>query len=136
MATATTFGDGEYGVADDSTITGLHVASFGYEYSSEMAQARNHNGFTVGFSIYEDKTDVTCDGVVKTAATFAGIGIADSLTLANESANTRSLNDEHVIGTASGTAAAIVTGMSMAGTNTDFQTGSITLVFFPYTAAS
>ena len=117
MANPATFGDGTYGVSDDETLTGLYVASFNNSFASEMAQARDHNGLTVGFSVYDERIDITLDGVVKTEATLIAIAAGDAIAPADVP-YTRFSGD------------LVVTGGSLSGTNTDFQTGNLTLVGF------
>lgn len=119
MATPTVFNANEvYGITDESTATGIYAASMTDTLSTEMAQARDHNGYTVAFSLYEEKLDITLDGVLKTPATFVGIAAGDVITLQN------STTFDSVLGTT------IVTGGSLTRSNTDFQSGSLSLVNF------
>ena len=136
MGSPTVFGTARFGVVDDSSETGLHVASLTYTYSSETAQGRDSTGFTVAMSVFEDKTDVTADGVVKTSGTGIIPAIGAVIALANESDGGQGLNDDNLMSTAVATAGTVVTGGSMTRTNTDFETGSLTLVFYPLVATS
>lgn len=131
---ATVYGAARHGAVDDSSATGLHVATLTYNYSTEMAQARDSQGFTVAFSLFEDKADITCDGVVKTKTTGLTTDLADTITLANESADTLSLNDQNMFSTPDGAAGTVVTAISLTRTQNDFETGSLTLVYFPLVA--
>lgn len=133
---ATVFATARHGVVDDSSATGLYIQSLSYTYASEQAMAKDHEGFTVGLSIYDDRTDISADGIIKTKGSGLTPAIADTLTLANESADSLSLNDDGLFSTSDAAAAAIVTGGSVGRTNTEFETGSLTLVYFPLVATS
>ena len=83
---ATVFSAAQFGLADDSTATGLLAASVGFSASSSMAQAPDHIGNTAGFAVYERKKDITVSGVIKTK----GTGLVGSIgTLITLLANTR-----------------------------------------------
>lgn len=121
MANPATFGEGTYGVSDDATATGIYIASHTESFSSELAQARDHQGKTVGFSVYDSRLDLSLDGVVKTASTLVGIVVGDALTSANSELAGVGLPF---------TGDVVVTGGTFTKGNTDFETGSLTAVAF------
>lgn len=133
---ATVFGTARHGMVDDSSATGLYVSSLSYSYSTEMAQARDSQGFTAAFSLFEDKADITVDGVVKTKTTGLTTDLAATITLANESDDTLSLNDQNMFSTPDAAAGTVVTGASLTRNQSEFETGSLTLVYFPLVALS
>jgi len=133
---ATVHSTARFGVVDDSTATGLYIASLSYSYSSEQGMVKDHEGFTVGLSVYDDRTEISADGVVKTKGSGLVASIGDTVTLLNESDDGDALNDGALMSTSVGTAAPICTGGGITRSNTEFETGSLTLVFYPLVATS
>lgn len=133
---ATVFGTARYGVVDDSTATGLFVGSVGYTYNSEQAFAKDHLGCDVSMSLYNDSTDVSISGVVKTQATGLAPAISDVLTLANSSADTLGLDNSNLFSIPVGGAGVIITGATMSRSNTEFETGELTAVYKPMFSSS
>jgi len=132
---ATVFGAARYGVVDDSTATGLLVGNISYSYTSEQAFAKDHIGCDVGMSIYNDSTEISISGVVKTKATGLVPDIAAALTLANSSADTLGLDSKNLFTTPSG-AGVIVTGANLNRVNSEFENGEVTAVYKPLVSVS
>jgi hypothetical protein len=132
---ATVFGAARYGVVDDSTATGLLVGNISYSYTSEQAFAKNHIGCDVGMSIYNDSTEITISGIVKTKATGLVPDIAAALTLANSSEDSLALDSKNLFTTPSG-AGVIVTGASMNRVNSEFENGEVTAIYKPLVSVS
>jgi hypothetical protein len=132
---ATVFGAARYGVVDDSTATGLLVGNMSYSYTSEQAFAKDHIGCDVGMSIYNDSTEISISGVVKTKATGLVPDIAAALTLANSSADTLALDSKNLFTSPSG-AGVIVTGANLNRVNSEFENGEVTAVYKPLVSVS
>ena len=133
---ATVFGTARFGVVDDSAVTDLHVASLSYTYASEQARGKDSQGFSIALSLTDDSTEISLSGVVAVKATGFTPAIGDTLVLLNESADSLSLNDQNLFSTATGNAGTVVTGGSLERTNTDFETGDLTLLFLPLVVLS
>ena len=133
---ATVFGTARFGAIDDTAVTDLHIASLSYTYSSEQARGKNHQGESVALAIFEESAEVSASGVVADKTTGMAVAIADVLTLANESDGSLSLNDQNLSVTPTGTAGTVVTGGSLERSNSDFETGSLTLLYLPFVPLS
>lgn len=132
---ATVFGAARYGVVDDSTATGLLVGNISYSYTSEQAFAKDHIGCDVGMSIYNDSTEISISGVVKTKGTGLVPDIAAALSLANSSADTLALDSKNLFTSPSG-AGVIVTGANLNRVNSEFENGEVTAVYKPLVSVS
>jgi hypothetical protein len=133
---ATVFSAAQFGLADDSTATGLLAASVGFSATSSMAQAPDHIGNTAGFAVYERKKDITVSGVIKTKGTGLVGSIGTLLTLANSTNNTRTRLSESLGVTPVANSGIVVTASDITPTNSDFESGSLTGVFFPGVAVN
>ena len=133
---ATVHGAARYGVTADSTATGLHVGDLGYDYNVEIGYAKNHIGENVAMSLYNDMTEVSFSGVVAVKATGFVLALADVITLANESVDTLSLNDQNLISTPVANAGTVISGLSLKRQNSDFETGDGKAIFCPQIATN
>jgi hypothetical protein len=133
---ATVFSAAQYGLADDSTATGLLAAQCAFNGTSSLAQAPDHIGNTAGFAVFEKKKDVTISGVIKTKGSGLVANIGSVLTLANTTNNTRTRLAEGLGVTPAANSAIVVTGDDITPTNSDFEGGSISGVFFPGVATN
>jgi hypothetical protein len=133
---ATVFSAAQFGLADDSTATGLLAASVGFSATSSMAQAPDHIGNTAGFAVYERKKDITVSGVIKTKGTGLVGSIGTLITLANTTTNTRTRLSESLGVTPVANSGIVVTASDITPTNSDFEGGSLTGVFFPGVAVN
>lgn len=128
---ATIYGSARFGVVDDSSATDLHVASLTYTSSVEEAFAKDNSGSDVAHALFNETVEISADGVVAAKTTGLTVAIADTVTLANESADTLSLNDQNLFATADANAAPVCTNVALTRVNNDFETGSLTLSFRP-----
>jgi hypothetical protein len=136
MSKATVFSAAQYGIADSSTATGLLVGSVTFTGVSETAEAPDHIGCTVGFSVYNQRKDVSADGVIKTKGTGLVGGIGLVLTLAEAGNNSRSKLSEGLDVTPEAGAALIITGNTISPTATGFEGGGITGVYHPFVSTT
>jgi len=136
MSLATVYSTAQFGLGDDATATGLYVGTVSFSSTSEQATAPDHIGCDVGFSVYNQKKDVSVDGIVAAKGTGLVDSIGSTITLANTTTSTRTRLAEFFTGaTAASGAAIIITGGETSGTATGFETGSITGVYNPFVAA-
>lgn len=133
---ATVHGTSRFGITDDSTATGLLLGELSYDYSVEITYAVNHIGNKVSMALLNDMTEVTFSGVVATKATGFVLDLGDALTLANESADTLSLNDQNLISTPVANANTVITSLSLKRVNSDFETGEGKCIFNPLIATN
>lgn len=128
---ATVFGTAKFGLASEASSTGLFAANVNYGGNSEVAYAPNHVGQDVGMSIYNESIDVTVDGVVAIKGAGLVVGIADTVTLANTTADSLTVTTDILKVTPVANASVIVTQASLKRSNTGFEMGDITAVFKP-----
>jgi len=128
---ATVFGTARFGVVDETSATGLHVASLTETFAAESVRGKNSGGETIAHALYDESTEFSVSGIVAVKGTGFTLAIADVITLANESADSLSLNDQNLSVTPVGTAGTVVTGGSLERSNSDFETGSATLLYLP-----
>jgi hypothetical protein len=131
MSNATVFGASQYGLSADSTATGLLVGTISWDASSSQAQAPNHIGCDVAFAVYNQKKDVSVDGIVATKTTGLIGNMGAVITLANTTNNGRTRLSEGLGDTPVSNTALIVTGGSTSGTGTGFETGKLTCIYLP-----
>jgi len=79
-ATATSFGDGSWGI--NSEETGFIIESVSHNYTNEMKPIKNRTGNTTGVTYYDEKVKISLDGKLPKTSPFSGT-IASSLTLGN-----------------------------------------------------
>lgn len=128
---ATVFGTAKFGIASESASTGLFAANISYSGNSEVAYSPNHVGQDVGMSIYNESIDVTIDGVVAVKGAGLVVGIADTVTLANTSADSLTVTTDLLKITPVANASVIVLQASLKRSNTGFEMGDLTCVFKP-----
>ena len=61
---AKNFSLAQYGAVSDSSSTGLYIGSIAYAYGANKVDLKDHTDSTVGFTLADDKTDVTLSGAV------------------------------------------------------------------------
>ena len=136
MANPTVYSGAQFGCATEITATGLYIASISWDASSEQATVPDHIGTTVGVSIYNPTKEVSCDGVISSKGTGLVGSIGSTLALTNNNAlNGRTRLSEGLGATLASGAALIITGNTIAPSNTGFETGSISASFWPGVAA-
>ena len=128
---ATVFGTAKFGIASEASSTGLFAANINYNGNSEVAYAPNHVGQDVGMSIYNESIDVTVDGVVAVKGAGLVVGIADTVTLANTSADSLTVTTDLLKVTPVTNASVIVLQASLKRSNTGFEMGDLTCVYKP-----
>jgi hypothetical protein len=128
---ARNFSLAQYGAINDQTATGIYIGSIAYAYAVNKVDLKDHTDSTVGFSLADDKTDVTISGAIVAKTTGLVPAIGGVLTLANSTANTLTLNSKGLFTTPVANAGVVVTGATMTRTNSDFESGDITAVFHP-----
>lgn len=79
-ATATQFGDGRWGIANDET--GILIQSITHAYSQDQKTLKNRTGNDVGVVFYNEKVKIDLKGKVPKTSPFSGT-IAASTTLGN-----------------------------------------------------
>jgi hypothetical protein len=133
---ATVHGAARYGITADTTATGLHLGDLSYDYNVEIGYAKNHIGENVAMALYNDMTEVSFSGVVAVKATGFVLVLGAAITLANESVDSFSLNDQNLMSTPVANAGTIITGLSLKRMNSDFETGDGKAIFNPQIATN
>ena len=133
---ATVYAAARYGVVDDDTATGLHLASFSTNSEVDEAFALNHGGSTIGYSMYNDRATVECSGVVAVKATGLALNVSSVLTLANTTADSLNTSSANLFTTPVANVGLLVKSTSLTRTNTGFEEGNISCVFFPLIATN
>lgn len=133
---ATVHSQSRHGLADESAATGLTVASMSTKYAVETTFVKNHIGCNVGFSLFNDTSEVTCSGVVAVKATGIVPDLAAAITLANASVDSLSTNSKNLFSTPVGGAGLIVTGATLNRVNNDFENGDLTSMYNPLVSLS
>jgi hypothetical protein len=136
MSKATVFSAAQYGLADCANATGLLVGSVTFTGTSDTAEAPDHIGCVVGFSVYNQRKDVSIDGIIKTKGTGLGGDIGTVLTIAEATNNSRTKLGEALDVTPDANAAFIMTGNTISPTATGFEGGGITGVYHPFVSTN
>jgi hypothetical protein len=132
MSKATVFSSAQYGLADESSATGLYIASVTFSGSSDLAEVPDHIGCTVGMSVYNPRKEVSADGVIKTKGAGLSGSIGTVISLANTTNNTRTRLTEALNVTAESGAAIVMTGNDISPKQSGFEEGSMNGVYFPF----
>jgi hypothetical protein len=130
MSQATVYSTAQYGTVDDDGPTGMFVSSVSFTSSSDMAEATDTLGCLVGVAIHNPRTEVSADGIIKVATTAPTGQIGEVITLANATEGGGDRLGDLI--DAGGSSVLIVTGGSTNPTNTGFETGNITGIYYPY----
>lgn len=136
MSQATVYGTAQFGLASDSTATGLFAGTVTFNMTSEQAMAPNHIGCDVGFAVYNGKKDVSVDGIVAVKATGVVGNLGAVIALANTTTNGRNRVSEALGFSPVAGAGLIVTGGSISPNQTGFETGNISAIFLPSVSTS
>jgi len=128
---ATVFGTARFSVLKELSATGLAVGTMTTNYTADMAVAKNHLGCDFALSLYNDSSEVTCDGVVAVKATGLVPDLAAAITLVNSAADSLNTNHKNLFTTLESGAGLIVTGASLTRANTEFETGNVTSILKP-----
>lgn len=133
MSKATVYSTAQYGTADDSSATGLLVASVSFNGTADTAEAPDHIGCTVGLAIYNARKDVTCEGIIKTKGSGLATDIGSVCSFANTTSNSRTRLNE-ALGTDDTGGGIIITGANISPTANGFEGGDVSGVYFPWVA--
>jgi hypothetical protein len=136
MSKATVYAAAQFGLADDSTATGLLVGSVTYTGNSDTAEAPDHIGCVAGLAVYNQRKDVSVEGIIKTKGSGLAGNVGTVLALANTTSNSRTRLSEDLDVTADANAALIVTGSTMSPTATGFEGGGLSGVYHPFVATN
>jgi len=136
MSLATVFAGAQFGLATDVTATGLVIGSITFAGTSETAELPDHVGCAAGFAVYNEKKDVSGDGVIAAKGTGLVGDIGAALTLANTTTNTRTRLSEGLTVTPVANAAIIITGNTISPTQTGFEGGGFTGIYLPGVATN
>lgn len=136
MSKATVYSTAQYGLADDSSATGLYAASVTFTANSDTAEALDHIGCVVGLSVYNCRKDVSISGVVKTKGGGLVTEVASVVALANTTSNSRTRLSEDLGVTPDANASIVVTGGSLDPKQNGFEEGSISGVYHPFLATN
>lgn len=136
MSKATVFSAAQFGLADDSSATGLLVGSVTFTGTSDTAEAPDHIGCVAGLAVYNQRKDVSCDGIVKTKGSGLATNVGTVVALANTTSNSRTRLSEDLDVTPDANASIVVTGSTLSPTATGFEGGGITGVYHPFVATN
>ena len=135
MSLATVYSTAQFGLADETSATGLYVGTVSFATTSEQATAPDHIGCDVGFAVYNPKKDVSVDGIVSVKGTGLADTVGSTVTLANTTNNTRTRLTESIGGSHASGASIVIIGADISGTATGFETGSMNGIYNPFVAA-
>jgi hypothetical protein len=79
-ATATSFGEGKFGIG--AAETGFIIESITHDYTNSIKSVKDRTGNTLGISYYDEQVKVSLNGKVPKTLPFSGT-LASSLTLGN-----------------------------------------------------
>jgi hypothetical protein len=136
MSKATVFSAAQFAIADCSSATGLLVGTITFTGTSDTAEAPDHIGCVVGLAVYNQRKDVSIDGIIKTKGTGLVSNVGTVLTVAEATNNSRTKLSEDLDVTADANAAVVVTGSTVTPTQTGFEGGGITGVYHPFVATN
>lgn len=136
MSKATVFSAAQFGLADCSSATGLLVGSVTFTGQSDTAEAPDHIGCVTGLAVYNQRKEVSIEGIIKTKGSGLASNIGTVLTVAEATNNSRTKLSEDLDLTADANAAVIVTGSTISPTQNGFEGGSITGVYHPFVATN
>jgi len=136
MSQATAYGAAQFGLADESSATGLVIGSLSWSGSVETVELPDHIGCAIGFATYNAKKDVTGDGIIATKGTGLVGDLGDALTLANTTENSRTRNSEGLGVTPDANASVIITGNTISPGQTAFESGGFSGIYLPFVATN
>lgn len=128
---ATVYSTAKFGASSETSSTGLYIGSISFSGASEVGTAPSHVGQDVGVSVSNERIDISAEGVITTKGAGMVVGMADLLTLANATSDGSTVYTDILKVTPVANASVIITGASMTRTNTGFETGNLTGVFYP-----
>lgn len=123
-ATATSFGDGKWGI--DADETGIIIESITHDYTNSSKSLKNRTGSTNAITYYDEQVKVSLNGKLPKTSSFSGT-LAASLTLGNSLSS-------YLKGGVSG-GLTIVEGITIDLGQEDYQGIKITATFYPNLSA-
>ena len=123
-------------MVDDATATGIHVGGMSFTGSADTAEAPDHYGGVIGLAVYNQRKEVSCNGIIKTKGSGLVTNIGVVCTFANATSNSRVRLSEDLDVTPVSGAGVIITSSNMELTGTGFESGTIGGVYFPYLVTS
>lgn len=123
-ATATTFGDGKFGITNAET--GILIESISYNFTNDKKEIRDRTGNVAGIAYYNERCEVSLQGKIPTSSAFSGT-LAATISLTNTIPN--HLND----GVSGG--AILVEEVSRELSNEDYESVEIKAVLYPNVTA-
>ena len=136
MSKATVFSAAQFGIADVSTATGLLAGSVTFTGQSDTAEAPDHIGCVVGLAVYNQRKEVSVDGIVKTKGTGIAANIGTVCSIAEATNNSRTKLAEDLDVTPDANAAVIITGTTLTPQSTGFEGGGVSGVYHPFVATN
>lgn len=136
MSQATAYGAAQFGLADETSATGLIIASLSWTGSVETAELPDHIGCAIGFATWNAKKEVSGDGVIATKGTGLVGDLGDALSLANTTHSTRTRNSEGLGVTPDANASIIITGNTITPNQTAFESGGFSGIYLPFVATN
>jgi hypothetical protein len=119
-ATATSFGDGEWGV--DSLETGIIIESITHDYTNSNKTIKDRTGNTLGITYYDEQIKISLNGRIPETTPFSGT-LAAALTLGNTPAN-------HLKGGVTG-GLVLIEGVTVDMAQEDYQSIKISATKYP-----
>jgi hypothetical protein len=133
---ATVYAAAQYGLATETTATGLVVGSISWDGSCDTVELPDHIGCVIGLSVGNPRKEVKCDGIIATKATGLVGNLGAVLTLSNTTTNSRTRNSEGLDVTPAAGAGIIITSNAISPTSNGFEGGSVGGVYFPFIATA
>lgn len=133
---AKVYSTSRYSIIDDSTATGLKLANLTYASSVSETVSEDHIGQEDGLALYNDKTEVSGDGVVAVSATGIDMALADVIALANDTDDSHNLPQDKLFTTADANAGTIITSLDLTRGHKAFETGSFNGTYRPLVATN
>lgn len=128
---AKVFSTSRYGITNDATATGLKLANLSYNATVQEALGEDHLGQEDAVSLYNDKTEISADGIVAVKATGLDLVLGEVVVLANTAADSLDLEQDKLFTTAHANAGTIVTSLDVTRNNKGFETGSMSGTYRP-----
>ena len=115
---ATVFGGGTYGTADETGGISIYTESVTCNISTEQALALDHIGEVVGLSIYNESAELSFAGVLSTADT-----VSTSIGAALQAAD---IANSDIFSNDTATTVFYATGIELTRNQANFQSGTMT----------
>ena len=128
---AKVFSTSRYGIISDATATGLKLANLTFNSTTQEALGEDHLGQEDAVSLYNDKTEISADGIVAVKATGLDLDLGEVVVLANNTDGSLDLEQDKLFTSAHANAGTIVTSLDVTRNNKGFETGSMSGTYRP-----